>query len=84
MQPTVKGVPLSSKDMCNITENNVWNRLGFSRSISHYPVLNTDTRLVSRLVHRRLLNVIKTKFSKDVMYICKQRNSLIMFYTVSS
>ena len=79
MQSTVKGVPLSSKEMCNITENDAWNRLGFSRSISRYPVLNTVTRLVSRLVHRRLLNAIKTKFSKDVMYVCKQKMSAYHF-----
>lgn len=46
MQPTVKGVPLSSKEMCSITENDVWNQLGFSPSVSHYPLLNTDTRPV--------------------------------------
>ena len=31
VQLTVIGIPLSSKEMCTITENDVWKRLGFSR-----------------------------------------------------
>ena len=35
MQPTILDVPLPSKEMCNIIENDTWKRLGFSRSLSH-------------------------------------------------
>ena len=68
VQSTVLDVPLSPEEMCNIIENDVWKRLGFSRSIYFYPVLNNVTRSVSSLVYRPFLNTIKTtKFSKDVM-----------------
>ena len=46
--------------MCNLTENDMWKRLGFCRLISHYLVLNNATRSVSSLVYRLLLNAIKT------------------------
>ena len=73
MQSALLDVPLSSKEMCNIAENDRWNQLGFSRSISHYPVLNSVTRSVLSLVYRLFLNDIKTKFSKDSMCICKDK-----------
>ena len=76
MQSAILDVPLSSKEMCNIIENDMCKRLGFSRSISHYPVFNNVTRSVSSLVYRLLLNAIKTKFSKDIMYICKEELSV--------
>ena len=76
VQSTVLDVPLSPEEMCNIIENDVWKRLGFSRSIYFYPVLNNVTRSVSSLVYRLLLNAIKTKFSKDIMYICKEELSV--------
>ena len=34
MQSAILDVPLSSKEMCNIIENDVWNGLGFSRPVS--------------------------------------------------
>ena len=58
MQSVVIGVPLSLKEMCNIIENDVWKRLGFS--VSYYPVLNNVTRSMSSFVYRLLLNAIKT------------------------
>ena len=73
MQSTKLDVPLSSKEMCNIIENDMWNRLGFSRSISYCPVLNNGTMSESSLVQNLLLNVMKTKISKDAMCICKEK-----------
>ena len=32
-QSTVLAVPLSSTEICNIIENDVWKRLGFSQSV---------------------------------------------------
>ena len=78
MQSTLLDIPLSSKEMCNIIENDMWKRLGFSLSISHYPVLNNVTRSVSSLVYR-LLNVIKIKInkkSKNVMCTYKEKLSV--------
>ena len=72
MQSTVLDVPLSPEEMCNMIENDVSKRLGFSRSIYFYPVLNNVTRSVSSLVYRPFLNTIKTKVSEDVMCICKE------------
>ena len=76
MQSTVLDVPLFSKDTCNIIENDIWKLLGFSRSVSHYPVLNNVTRSVLSLIYRLLLNAIKTIFSEDVTYICKEKLSV--------
>ena len=58
---------LLTKEMCKITENDVWKHLGFSQSVSVYPVLNNVTRSVSSLVYRLLLTTIKTKFCKTVL-----------------
>lgn len=60
MQSVIIGVPLTLKDMRNIIENDVWERLGFSGLVSYYPVLNNVTRSMSSLVYR--LNAIKKKF----------------------
>ena len=73
MQSAVLTVPLSSKKMCNSVENDTWNRLGFSRLIYHYPLLNSVTRSVLSLVYRLFLSDIKTKCSKDIMCICKDK-----------
>ena len=73
MQSTKLDVPLSSKEMCNIIENDTWNRLGFSRSISYCPVLNNATRSVSSLVQKPLLNAIKRTISKEAVCICKEK-----------
>ncbi len=70
MQPTMLDVPLSSKEMCNIIENDRWKRLGFSRSVSHYPVLNNATRSVSSLVYRlNFPNILCTFVRKSYQYI---------------
>ena len=50
MHSTKLDVALSSKEICNITENDTWNRLGFSRSVSYYTVLINVTRCVSSLI----------------------------------
>ena len=57
----------------DIIENGTWNRLGFSRSISYCPVLNNGTMSESSLVQNLLLNIMKTKISKDAMCICKEK-----------
>ena len=78
---TIIDIPLSSEEMYNITENGVWKRLGFSRSVFYFilffnPLLNNATRSVSSLVYRFPLNAIKTKFSKDFTCICKEKRSV--------
>ena len=73
MQSAVLDVPLSSKEMCNIVENDTWNRLRFSRPVSHYPDLDSVTRPVLSLVYRLFLNDVKTKCSKGIMCICKDK-----------
>ena len=67
MQSKVIDVPLSSNDVYDITENGVWNRLGFNPSISFYPVFNNVTNSLSRMVYRSFLNDIRRKLSKDGM-----------------
>ena len=73
MQSTKLDLPLSSKEMCNIIENDTWNRLGFSRSTSYCPVLNNVTRSVSSLVQKPLLNAVQTTISKEAVCICKEK-----------
>ena len=50
MQSTKLDVALSAKEIGNIIQNDTWNRLGFSRLISYYPVLINVTRRVSSLI----------------------------------
>ena len=69
MQPTMLDVPLSSKEMCNIIENDRWKRLGFSRSVSHYPCFEQCYKVCVEFS-------IQTKLSKHTVYICKKKLSV--------
>ena len=70
MQSTILDVPLSSKEMCNIIENDEWKRLGVSRSVFHYPVLNDFSSTLS-----------KPKFPKICAFVRKNCQH-VLFYSI--
>ena len=82
MQSTKLDVPLSSKEMCNIIENDTWNRLGFSRSISYCPVLNNSTRSVSSLVYNLLSTLSKQQFRKMLCAFVRRKWQYLICYSV--